>query len=111
TGTKTDKPERNMSCLDAAAKALMAAKEPMNCQEMIKDGRRGLLVRPERADAARDALFRNTQGTEGQGRRGPVQEGRAREVPRPRAPDGHDWQSFGRPLVSRFLFSFVRWPP
>jgi hypothetical protein len=25
-----------MSCLDAAAKVLKAAKEPMNCQEMIK---------------------------------------------------------------------------
>jgi hypothetical protein len=34
--TKKAKTEGEMSCLDAAAKVLKAAKEPMNCQEMIK---------------------------------------------------------------------------
>jgi HB1, ASXL, restriction endonuclease HTH domain len=36
SGTKPAKAERGMSCLDAADKVLQGAKEPMNCQEMIK---------------------------------------------------------------------------
>jgi hypothetical protein len=35
-GNKKTKTDGGMSCLDAAAKVLKAAKEPMNCQEMIK---------------------------------------------------------------------------
>jgi len=35
-GTKKTKTDGGISCLDAAAKVLKAAKEPMNCQEMIK---------------------------------------------------------------------------
>jgi hypothetical protein len=33
---KNEKPERKMSCLDAAAKVLGEAKEPMNTKEMIE---------------------------------------------------------------------------